>query len=88
MILGMGQGAFLSQDLVSRLNQREIHFLYQASQQQNGSATGTIWINNAELDLAEPLAEEWDRYRKSLIESGISLTIKQDELIWIGGDKS
>jgi hypothetical protein len=40
------------------------------------------------LDLAEPLAEEWDRYRKSLIESGISLVEKHDELILIGGNKA
>jgi hypothetical protein len=88
VILGMGQEAFLSQDLVSCLNKKGIHFLYQASRQRMGAATGTRWINSAELDLAEPLAEEWDCYRQSLIESGISLGEKQDELIWIGGDKS
>jgi hypothetical protein len=40
------------------------------------------------MDLTNPLAEEWNCYRQSLKESGISLTVNQDELIWIGGDKS
>jgi hypothetical protein len=31
VILGLGQDSFLSQDLVNRLNQRDIHLLYQAS---------------------------------------------------------
>jgi len=34
------------------------------------------------------LAVEWDYYRQSLIELGISLGEKMDELIWVGGDNS
>ena len=34
------------------------------------------------------MAEEWDSYRRHLIDSGIKLMDRPDELIWIGGDKS
>jgi hypothetical protein len=88
MILGLGQDALLSQDLVSRLNKKGIYFLYQASRQVIGATTGISWICSDDLELPNPLAEEWDCYKAHLVDSGISLNTKPDELIWTGGDKS
>jgi hypothetical protein len=51
-------------------------------------AVGSSWISSVELGLDENLAVEWDNFRQSLIESGISLVDRQDELIWTGGDMS
>jgi hypothetical protein len=40
------------------------------------------------LALTGNLAEEWDRYRRALQASGVTLTENEDELIWTGGDSS
>jgi hypothetical protein len=34
------------------------------------------------------MVDEWDSYRRHLIDSGIKLVDRPDELIWIGGDNS
>jgi hypothetical protein len=88
VIIGLGQEAILSRELITSLNQKHIFLLYQASRTWTGNATGTSWISSVELGLDEPLAEEWERYTQLLRDSGIALVEKQDELIWMGGDKS
>jgi len=71
VILGLGHGSFLSQEMVNILNQRKIHLLYQARWVLLRGSIGSIWISSDELGLVEDLTVEWDRYRQNLIDSGI-----------------
>jgi len=81
MILGLVQDSLLSHELVERLNKKGMYFLYQASIQVIGVSTGKSWLCSEDLDLPNILVEEWDCYKTHLVESGISLNNKPDELI-------
>jgi hypothetical protein len=82
VIVGMGKDYFLTQELVNRLNQRNIHLLFQASQMSTRGTIGQSWISSVELGLEEDLAVEWDNFRHNLIDSCIFLVDRPDELIW------
>jgi hypothetical protein len=64
VILGMGHDSFLSQELVNRLNQRNIHLLYQASRITARGTIGSKLVSSIELGLEEDLAVEWDNLQK------------------------
>lgn len=49
---------------------------------------GQNWVSNIELGLWEDLDLEWESFRRLLLDSGIFLTKRRDELMWIGGDRS
>jgi hypothetical protein len=80
----MGQDYYLSHDLINCLNQKNIHLLFQVSWISDRGPLGQSWFHNVELGLEE----EWDIYRRNLIDSGIILVDRPDELIWTGGDMS
>jgi hypothetical protein len=88
VILGIGQGSILSNELVQSLNQKNIYFLYQATTQASEVGTRKRWISNEDLDLTLNLVEEWNNHRPLMVESGISLDNKLDKLIWTRGDSS
>ena len=47
---------------------------------------GTNWHSSYNLDLEGCLALEWKLFRRALINSGVQLLEKLDELIWMGED--
>jgi hypothetical protein len=88
LILGLGNSSLLSHELLSTLKKKNITYLYQAS---GSSRPGTIcseWKDSGDLALTRILAKEWDLYCRDLSGSGIHLQDIDDELKWIGGDKS
>jgi hypothetical protein len=87
-IMGMGQDSYLSQDLINILNQKNIYLLFQASRVSIRGSMSQSWVHSVELGLEADFADEWDSYRRHLIDSGIKLVDMPDELIWTGGDKS
>jgi hypothetical protein len=52
LILGMGSKAFLSDDLVQALNQKNVHYLYQASRVLRPGTICSTWIDNEDLNLS------------------------------------
>jgi hypothetical protein len=44
------------------------------------------WLDSTDLGLEGDYASAWDRYRASLIGAGISISDREDELRWTGGD--
>jgi hypothetical protein len=46
------------------------------------------WITSEELELEGHLALEWEMFRCALINSGVQLQARPDELKWTGGDLS
>jgi ribonuclease HI len=87
-ILGLENLSFLSQPLVSMLNQNHYHTLAQVRKQSNNLLLSDYWLTSYDLKLMGNLAVEWDHFRKALIDLGIILQDKEDNLIWSGGDKS
>jgi len=85
-ILGMGRDSFLSQDLVNYLNRGNIHLLFQANRITERGTLGQSWYNTIALGLEVNLAVEWDIFRRNLIDIGIVLMDRPDELIWTRGD--
>jgi hypothetical protein len=49
---------------------------------------GNSWLRSSELGLEGDHAAEWDTYRRNLIDYGVLLVDRSDELIWTGGDLS
>jgi hypothetical protein len=58
-ILGMGESTLLSEDLILALNQRGIHFLFQAQGVPRPGSIGDYWVTSEDLDLQGALAQEW-----------------------------
>jgi hypothetical protein len=87
-ILGMGDKAILSDDLILELNGRGVYFLSQASCEQCLGITGTKWHTSEDLGLGGRLAFEWTCFRKDIILNGILLSRRPDELRWSGGNAS
>jgi hypothetical protein len=86
--LGWDVHPILSDDLIHVLNQRGVHFLYQARSLPRLGLFGHNWLTCSDLNIGGTLAAEWQDYRKLLISSGIQLTQRPDELNWLGGDRS
>jgi hypothetical protein len=49
---------------------------------------GTNWHSSDALGLVGDLALEWNSFRCALINNGVQLLEKPDQLIWMGGDES
>jgi hypothetical protein len=88
LILGMGKYSILSEDLVVSLNQKNVHYLYQASRDLRPGTICSIWLDSEELGMVGDLATEWEKFRRALIGSGVQLLDRLDELKWTGGDNS
>jgi len=88
VILGLGVGYFLSQELIQHLNDHQVVFLFQA---RSASAIGSLcsnWLTCDDLGLEGDLVVEWEGYKKRLIDADIALIGTKDELIWTGGDET
>jgi hypothetical protein len=84
-ILGMGDAAILSDELISVINRKGLFYLFQA---QTGSQVGRItqnWISSADLELTGHLQAEWNLFRCALINNGVFMQEKPDSLKWTGG---
>ena len=87
-ILGMGDAAILSGDLISALNLKGVHYLYQASCEPCPGMICSNWFTSDELELEGHLADEWQTFHCALINYGVQLQARLDELKWMGGDSS
>jgi hypothetical protein len=88
MIMGLGKASIFTQERVASVNQRNIHYLYQASKVLRPGMICSTWLESDELDLDGDQAIEWNSFRRSLIGFGVQLTDRPDELKWTGGDNS
>jgi hypothetical protein len=87
-ILGMGQSAILSEELIEAINRKGIYYLFQAKALAQVGRITSNWISSVDLDLSGQLQEEWQAYRCALINNGITLQEKSDLLKWTGGNMS
>jgi hypothetical protein len=87
-IIGMGEEAILSDELISAINRKGIYYLFQAYCEPKVGMVGSNWLSSEELGLVDCLAAEWKLFRRALINAGILLNEKSDELTWLGGDAS
>jgi hypothetical protein len=87
-ILGMGDNSFLSIHLQDALRDKDIQTLAQMRNPFNDQTTSSYWLTSDELGLEGDLALEWEMYRRALIDSGALIQDNNDQLLWIGGDKS
>jgi hypothetical protein len=61
-ILGMGDAAILSEELISTLNQKGVHYLYQAYCEPRRGMICSNWYTSDELELEGHLASEWKTF--------------------------
>jgi hypothetical protein len=87
-ILGMGESAILSEELIRIINRQGIHHLYQAAENNRAGSSTSIWYSGAALNLSGQHLIEWELFRRGLINSGIQLHDLPDALIWTGGDQT
>jgi hypothetical protein len=87
-ILGMGDATILSGDLISSLNLKGVHYLYQANFEPRPRMICSNWITSDELDLEGQLASKWKNFRCALINTGVQLLMRPEKLKWMGGDSS
>jgi len=74
VILGLDKGSFLSTEMINHLNGHHVFYLYQARSASTIGTFYTNWLTCVELGLKGELANEWERYRKRLIDAGIALS--------------
>jgi hypothetical protein len=84
----MGKDSFISMELITRLNSKNVYFLFQASQAPIQGSICSNWLSNIDLGLEGDFTSEWDHYRMRLIGAGIVISDRQDKLRWAGGDYS
>jgi len=70
----MGEKSFLSNNLLSTLNFRNIFTLAQAMRHLNNQISSSSWLSRSELGFTCDITTEWDQI--------------EDDLMWIGGDNS
>jgi hypothetical protein len=87
-ILGMGEGAILSEEMIIAINRKGVHYLYQVHCEPCVGMIGLNWLSSNDLGLEDDLSLEWKFFHRSLINVGVLLLEKMDELIWLGGDVS
>jgi len=85
-ILGLGNNSFLSCNLLSMLNHRNILTLAQARRHSDNQHLSSYWLSNSDLGFSRDIAAEWDLFRRALIDTGAILRNTEDDLMWIGGD--
>ena len=73
----------LTGDLITDLNRRGIGFLFQAHGEDRVGMVGTNWYSNDDLGLVGDLALEWKSFCCALINNGVQLSKKPDQLIWM-----
>jgi hypothetical protein len=84
----MGEKSFLSVQLISALHHKNIYTLAQALKTSGSSPFTDYWLRSNEIGLSSDLANEWDHFRKELMDSGAYLQNREDTLLWTGGDHS
>jgi hypothetical protein len=72
----------------NNLNQKGVFYLYQAHREPRPGLICSNWITSAELDLEGPLATEWQDFRCAIINNGVQLLMRSDELKWTGDNSS
>jgi hypothetical protein len=87
-ILGMGQSAILSEELIETINRKGIYYLFQAKALTQVGRITSNWISSDDLELSGCLQVEWKAFCVALINNGITLQEKSDQLKWTGGNKS
>jgi len=87
MILGMGDKSFIYLNILSELNRPNITSLLQVRRLVDHQSS-SLWISNTDLGLLGVLADEWNQFRRVLIDSVAYFQDKEDEIFWIGGDNS
>ena len=87
-ILVLGEGVIFSEELISAINRKGVHYLYQAHCEPRVGMIGSNWISSNGLELEGCLALEWKLFHRALINVGVLLLENSGELIWLGGDAS
>jgi hypothetical protein len=89
VILGMGDRARLSLELVQTLSDNQIITLAQATTFVNLITLTEVWKTSADLNLTRCSRGEWSTFIAELNKSGVILRGDQaDLLLWSGGDGS
>eukprot|EP00253_Pinus_taeda_P026324 PITA_26324 len=73
----------LSQGLVSALKDRGLYTLNQVDDPRASSIWSQGWIQGRYLLLEEEWLEEWDHFRRDLLNSSVRLSDSPDELRWV-----
>jgi hypothetical protein len=87
-IIGLDKASYLSIQLITHLNSKNIRYLFQARGSTRSRILSDDWISSIELDLSTEHVVEWDNYYMKLSRSGIQLQDTDDQLMWSGGDRS
>jgi hypothetical protein len=87
-IIGLDKASYLSIQLITHLNSKNIRYLFQARGSTRSRILSDDWISSIELDLSTEHVVEWDNYYMKLSRSGIQLQDIDDQLMWSGGDRS
>jgi hypothetical protein len=86
-ILGVGNKYFLSEELVTHLNQRHVLTLAQATSARDPMTIKEDWRSSNDLGLPGELANEWTKYTVELRGAGITLSENSEDILkWIGGE--
>jgi hypothetical protein len=73
--------------LIEVINRKGIYYLSQAKAMSRVGHITSNWISSEDLELTGCLRVEWKAYRVALINNGIILQDKSDQLKWTGGNK-
>ncbi len=72
----------LSQGVVSALKDRGLYTLNQVADPRGSTIWSQGWIQGRDLHLDEEWLEEWDLYRRDLLNSSVRLSDSLNELRW------
>jgi hypothetical protein len=86
-ILGLGDAALLSEELLAAINRKGIFFLYQVQKEAQVGRITQNWFSSTDLELTGHLHEEWSLFRRALI-NGVFLQANPDLLKWSGGNST
>jgi len=87
-ITGMEQKSYLSHDLISALNSKNVFFLFQATRtHRSGSFLNDSKVS-LELALPANLATEWTSFFHQLASTTIQLKSSDDQSMWTRGNQS
>ena len=82
----MGDSSFLSTNIMSALNQRNIITLAHARNSSDDQQLSSYWTCSNDLGFEGELAFEWDHLRREVIDYGSLIHDTKYKLMWIGGD--
>jgi hypothetical protein len=86
--LGLGNASFLSFQLLTELKRNHLVYLYQDLGESRPGILSDHLKSSEEIGLSGNLAGEWEGFCRALSGAGVQLQNKEDELIWMGGDRS